>query len=101
MPQNVFREAWLNTILKEKDFDCQVDNIDEDKESTIADDFFEKEEEQSLIKKFSEMEIEEEDQDVQENPPSQFLSKVNQIIKVKSSHISNELLFLLENKKNN
>ena len=84
MPQNVFRRAWLNTILKEKDFDCQVDNIDEVKESTIADDFFEKEEEESLIQKFSEMEIEEEDQ---ENPPSQCLSKVHQRIKVKSSLI--------------
>ena len=75
MPQNVFRRAWLNTILKEKDFDCQVESIDEDKELTIADDFLEKEEEESLIQKFCEMEIEEEDQEVQENPPSQCLPK--------------------------
>ena len=66
MPQNMFRRALLNTILKEKDFDCQVESIDEDKELTIADDFLEKEEEESLIQKFSEMEIEEEDQEVQE-----------------------------------
>ena len=48
-------------------------NIDEDEELTIADDFLEEEEEESLIQKFSEMEIEEEDQEVQENPPSQCL----------------------------
>ena len=84
MPQNMFRRAWLNTILKEKDFDCQVESIDEDKELTIADDFLEKEKKESLIQKFSEMEIEEEDQ---ENPPSQCLSKVHQRIKVKSSLI--------------
>ena len=45
----------MNTILKEKDFDCQVESIDEDKELTIADDFLEKEEEESLIQKFCEM----------------------------------------------
>ena len=65
----------MNTILKEKDFDCLVENIDEDKKLTIADDFLEKEGEESLIQKFSELKIEEEDQEVQENPPSQCLPK--------------------------
>ena len=37
-------------------------NIDKDEELTIADDFLEEEEEESLIQKFSKMEIEEEDQ---------------------------------------
>ena len=58
----------MNTILKEEDLDWQVENIDEDVKLTIADDFLEKEEEESLIQKFSEMEIEEEDQEVQELP---------------------------------
>ena len=58
----------MNTILKEEDLDCQVEKIDEDVKLTIADDFLEKEEEESLIQKFSEMEIEEEDQEVQELP---------------------------------
>ena len=57
----------MNTILKEEDLDWQVENIDEDVKLTIADDFLEKEEEESLIQKFSEMEIEE-DQEVQELP---------------------------------
>ena len=43
-------------------------NIDEDEELMIADDLLEKKEEESLIQKFSEMEIEEEDQEVQELP---------------------------------
>ena len=54
--------------MKEEDLDWQVENIDEDVKLTIADDFLEKEEEKSLIQKFSEMEIEEEDQEVQELP---------------------------------
>ena len=58
----------MNTIFKEEDLDWQVENIDEDVKLTIADDFLEKEEEESLIQKFSEMEIEEEDQEVQELP---------------------------------
>ena len=58
--------GWIQ--FWKKDFECQVVNIDEDKELTIADDFLEKEEEESLIQKFSEMEIEEEDQEVKELP---------------------------------
>ena len=58
----------MNTIFKEEDLDLQVENIDEDVKLTIADDFLEKEEEESLIQKFSEMEIEEEDQEVQKLP---------------------------------
>ena len=58
----------MNTIFKEEDLDWQVENIDEDVKLTIADDFLEKEEEKSLIQKFSEMEIEEGDQEVQELP---------------------------------
>ena len=71
----MFRRAWLNTILQEGDFDCQVEIIDEDEELTIADDFLEKEEEEMLIQKFTEMEIEERDQEVQEVPPSRSLPK--------------------------
>ena len=97
MLQNVFRRAWFNTILKEKDFDCLVENIDEDIELTIADDFLEKEEEESLIQKFSEMEIEEEDQEVHENSPkkSKKESKENHRIFQMNSY------FYLKIKKNN
>jgi hypothetical protein len=75
MSTNVFRRAWLNTILKESDFDCAVENIKEDDELTIAADFLEKEEEELLIQRFSELEIQGEDQEVQEVPPSQFIPK--------------------------
>ena len=44
MPQNVFKRAWLNRILKEEDLDGEVEKFEEDEELTIAKDFLQKEE---------------------------------------------------------
>ena len=89
----------MNTILKEKDFDYQVESIDEDKELTIADDFLEKEEEESSIQKFCEMKSKKRIRKFKKILHRNVSQRVHQRIEVKSSHISNELLFLLENKK--
>ena len=43
MPQNVFKRAWLNRILKEEDLDGEVEKFEEDEELTIAKDFLQKE----------------------------------------------------------
>ena len=75
MPQNVFKRAWLNTLLKEEDFDGEVEKLEEDEELTIADDFLEKEEEELLIERFNELAIQQEDEEVEEVPPLPRLPK--------------------------
>ena len=76
MSSNVFKKAWLNTILKKEDFDGEVEvDLEEDEEMTIAEDFLEKEEEEALIQRFRELGIQEDAQEVQEAPPSQCLLK--------------------------
>ena len=68
MPQNVFKRAWLNTILKEEDFDGEVEKLEEDEELTIAEDYLEKEEEEFLVERFNELTIQQEDEEVKEVP---------------------------------
>ena len=68
MPQNVFKRAWLNTILKEEDFDGEVEKLEEDEELTIAEDYLEKEEEEFLVERFNELIIQQEDEEVKEVP---------------------------------
>ena len=64
MSPNVFKRAWLNTILKEEDFDSEVEKLEEDEELTIAEDFLEKEEEELLIERLNELAIQQEDEEV-------------------------------------
>ena len=65
LSEAVFKRAWLNTLLKEEEFEEKVENVEVDEELTIAEDLLDKEDEEDLIQRFTELNMEE---DVQEVP---------------------------------